>query len=59
MITNYNHLKYVRGRKTFKDPHIVNERGCTLPNIESYYKAKNCEAGIGINKSKKETKIHV
>lgn len=31
-----------------------NERECTLPNIESYYKAVSCEAGTGINRSKKK-----
>ena len=31
-----------------------NERECTLPNIESYYKAISCEAGTGIYRSQKE-----
>lgn len=30
--------------------------GCTLPNVESYHKATNYEAGTGIDRSNKREK---
>lgn len=40
MILNYKNLKCVSGENIVKD--MGNERECTLPNIESYYKAVSC-----------------